>query len=187
MQQLSSISFLIVKRQTIEIALGVALLAICSHITIPLKPIPITLQSMAVLFIGLTYNNTTAPLTIFSYITLGMMGVPIFAKISQDALILLGPTFGYLVGFLIAVYVMASLKDKIFTSNKWLNQISLCLIGNIIIMSLGWMWLSKFLGSSGAFYGGVLPFIIPDIIKSALLIGLMCSKKLKAKHIIDEN
>lgn len=180
--QLSSISFPLLKRQTIEIALGIALLAICSHITIPLKPIPVTLQTVAVMFIGLTYNKATAPLAILSYIALGIMGVPIFAKISSDSLILFGPAFGYLVGFLIAVYVMASLKDKIFTFNKWLNQITLCLIGNIIIMSLGWMWLSKLIGASGAFYGGVLPFIIPGIIKSALLIGLINVVKPKAKY-----
>ncbi|HJD67143.1 MAG TPA: biotin transporter BioY [Rickettsia endosymbiont of Bembidion lapponicum] len=180
--QLSSISFPLLKRQTIEIALGVALLAICSHITIPLKPIPVTLQTVAVMFIGLTYNKATAPLAILSYIALGIMGVPVFAKISNDPLILFGPAFGYLIGFLIAVYIMASLKDKIFINSKLLNQITLCLIGNIIIMSLGWMWLAKMIGASGAFYGGVLPFIIPGIIKSALLIGLINVVKPKVKY-----
>lgn len=181
--QLSSISFPIVKRQAIEIALGVALLAICSQIIIPMKPIFISLQTVAVIFIGLTYNKTTAPLTILSYITLGVIGVPVFGEFSSGAYILFGPTAGYLTGFLIAVYVMASLKDKIFTSNKLLNQISLCLIGNIIIISLGWMWLTKLIGASGAFYGGVLPFIIPGIIKSILLIGLINVLKPKVKHI----
>ncbi|BDU60647.1 hypothetical protein FLA4_10570 [Candidatus Rickettsia kotlanii] len=131
------------------------------------------------IFIGLTYDKTTAPLIILSFITLGAIGIPVFGEFSSGLRILFGPTGGYLAGFVIAVYVMASLKDKIFTSNKWLNQISLCLIGNIIIMSLGWMWLSTFLGASGAFYGGVLPFIIPGIIKSVLLIGLINAVKPK--------
>ncbi|EAA25303.1 putative BioY protein [Rickettsia sibirica 246] len=104
-----------------------------------------------------------------------------FGEFSSGLRILFGPTGGYLAGFVIAVYVMASLKDKIFTSNQWLNQISLCLIGNIIIMSLGWMWLSTLLGASGAFYGGVLPFIIPGIIKSVLLIGLINAVKPKTR------
>lgn len=56
------------------------------------------------------------------------------------------------------------------------------MIGNIIIMSFGWMWLSKFLGPSSAFYGGVLPFIIPGIIKSVLLIGLINAVKPKFKE-----
>ncbi|MCZ6901616.1 MAG: biotin transporter BioY [Rickettsia endosymbiont of Ixodes persulcatus] len=171
--QLNSISLPLIKGQAIEIVLGVALLAICSQIIIPIKPIFISLQTVAVMFIGLTYNKTTAPLTILSFITLGVMGIPVFGEFSSGLRILFGPTGGYLAGFLLAIYVMASLKDKIFTSNKWLNQISLCLISNIIIMSFGWMWLSKFLGTSGAFYGGVLPFIIPGIIKSVLLIGLI--------------
>ncbi|WP_341788421.1 MULTISPECIES: biotin transporter BioY [unclassified Rickettsia] len=180
--QLSSISFPLLKRQTIEIALGIALLAICSQIIIPMKPIFISLQTVAVMFIGLTYNKTTAPLTILSYITLGVVGMPIFGEFSSGLRILFGPTAGYLAGFIIAVYVMASLKDKIFINNKLLNQITLCLIGNIIIMSLGWMWLAKMIGASGAFYGGVLPFIIPGIIKSALLIGLINVVKPKVKY-----
>ncbi|WP_342272631.1 biotin transporter BioY [Candidatus Tisiphia endosymbiont of Parasteatoda lunata] len=180
--QLNLISPSLVKGQAIEIVLGVALLAICSQIIIPMKPVFISLQTVAVLFIGLTYNKNTAFLAVLSYITLGIVGVPIFGQFSSGLRILQGTTGGYLVGFVIAVYAMVSLKDKIFTSNKWLNQISLCLIGNIIIMSLGWMWLSKFLGASGAFYGGVLPFIIPGMIKSLLLVGLMNVVKPKIKY-----
>ncbi|MGX6960629.1 MAG: biotin transporter BioY [Rickettsia endosymbiont of Pentastiridius leporinus] len=180
--QLNLISRSLVKRQALEIALGVALLAICSQIVIPMKPIFISLQTVAVMFIGITYNRASGPLTILSYITLGAAGVPIFGEFSSGLGILVGPTAGYLAGFLIAVYVMASLRDKIFTSNKWLNQISLCLIGNAIITGLGWLWLSKFLGLKEAFYSGVLFFIIPGIIKSILLIGLINIVKPKIKH-----
>jgi len=179
--QLNSVFSSLVKQRTLEVFLGVALLAICSQITIPFKPIPVTLQTIAVLFIGLTYDKITAPLTMLCYITIGIMGAPVMINYSGGLAKLTGPTAGYLAGFLLAVYVMASLKDKIFTSNKWLNQISLCLIGNIIIMSLGWMWLAKFLGVSGAFYGGILPFIIPGIIKSVLLIGLINVVKPKTR------
>ncbi|MCX4079713.1 biotin transporter BioY [Rickettsia rhipicephali] len=179
--QLNSIALQLTTRQAIEIVLGVALLTICSQIVIPIKPIFISLQTVAVIFIGLTYNKTTAPLTILSFITLGAMGIPVFGEFSSGLRKLFGPTGGYLAGFVIAVYVMVNLKDKIFTSNKWLNQISLCLIGNIIIMSLGWIWLSTLLGASGAFYGGVLPFIIPGIIKSVLLIGLINAVKPKTR------
>ena len=179
--QLNSIALQLTTRQAIEIVLGVALLTICSQIVIPIKPIFISLQTVAVIFIGLTYNKTTAPLTILSFIALGAMGIPVFGEFSSGLRILFGPTGGYLAGFVIAVYVMVNLKDKIFTSNKWLNQISLCLIGNIIIMSLGWIWLSTLLGASGAFYGGVLPFIIPGIIKSVLLIGLINAVKPKTR------
>ncbi|AFC71193.1 biotin transporter BioY [Rickettsia australis] len=170
--QLNSISLPLTKRQAIKIVLGVALLTICSQIVIPFKPVPITLQTVAVLFIGLTYNKVSGTLAVLSFVTLGAAGVPIFGQFSSGLPILLGITGGYLAGFIVAVYIMASLKDKIFTSNKLLNQITLCLIGNMIIMGLGWLWLSKFLGLKEAFYSGVLFFIIPGIIKSGLLIGL---------------
>ncbi|MGL4226558.1 MAG: biotin transporter BioY, partial [Rickettsia sp.] len=72
--QLNAISFRLLKQSTLEVFLGVALLAICSQITIPFKPIPVTLQTIAVLFIGLTYDKITAPLTMLCYITIGVMG-----------------------------------------------------------------------------------------------------------------
>ncbi|MFY9590048.1 biotin transporter BioY [Rickettsia endosymbiont of Halotydeus destructor] len=182
--QLNSISAPLTKKRVIEIFLGVALLAICSQIIIPIKPIFISLQTVAVMFIGLTYNRISGALAILSFITLGAIGMPIFGEFSNGLRILVGPTGGYLAGFLIAVYTMASLKDKIFIHNRLLNQLSLCLIGNIIIMSLGWLWLSTLIGASAALYGGVLPFIIPGIIKSLLLIGLINIVKPGAnKHI----
>ena len=179
--QLNSIAFSLVKRRTLEIFLGVSLLAICSQMTIPFKPIPVTLQTVAVLFIGLTYDKITAPLTVLCFITMGVMGVPVMINYSGGIAKLTSPTAGYLTGFLIAVYVMASLKDKIFTSNKSLNQIFLCLIGNSIIIGFGWLWLSKFLGLKEAFYSGVLFFIVPGIIKSILLVGLINIVKPKTR------
>lgn len=171
--QLNSISLPLLKQRTLEVFLGVALLAICSQITIPFKPIPVTLQTIAVLFIGLTYDKITAPLTMLCYITIGVMGAPVMMNYSGGLAKLTGPTAGYLAGFPIAVYVMASLKSKAFTANKFLNQFILCLIGNAIVSGLGWLWLSKFLGLKEAFYSGVLFFIVPGIIKSILLVGLV--------------
>jgi len=179
--QLNPVSLPITKRQVIEITLGVVLLAICSQITIPFKPIPVTLQTIAVLFIGLTYDKITAPLTMLCYITIGIMGVPVMINYSGGLAKLTGPTAGYLAGFLIAVYVMTSLKNKILAHNRLLNQFALCLIGNAIITGLGWLWLSKFLGLREAFYSGVLFFIIPGIIKSVLLVGLINVVKPKTR------
>ncbi|WP_375327401.1 biotin transporter BioY [Candidatus Tisiphia endosymbiont of Nemotelus uliginosus] len=156
----------------LEIFFGVSLLAICAQITIPLTPVPITMQTVAVLFIGLVYNKVNAPLTVLAYLILGSIGVPIFSQFSGGMIGIIGPRGGYLVGFLIAVYVMTLLKGTI-VNNKLIEQLCLCLIGNVIIMGLGYLWLAKFLGITQAFYAGVLPFIIPGIIKSILLIGLI--------------
>ncbi|WP_341787811.1 biotin transporter BioY [Rickettsia endosymbiont of Cantharis rufa] len=179
--QLNSISFSLFKQRTLEVFLGVALLAICSQITIPFKPIPVTLQTIAVLFIGLTYDKITAPLTMLCYIAIGVMGAPVMMNYSGGLAKLTGPTAGYLVGFPIAVHVMASLKSKAFTANKFLNQFILYLTGNAIVSGLGWLWLSKFLGLKEAFYSGILFFIVPGIIKSILLVGLVNIVKSKTR------
>lgn len=156
----------------LEIFFGVSLLAICSQITIPIQPVPITMQTVAVLFIGLMYDRIKAPLTVLTYLLLGSVGVPLFASFSFGISKIVGSNGGYFIGFLIAVYVMPCLKGTI-VKNKLIEQLSLCLIGNIIIMGLGYLWLARFLGVSQAFYAGVVPFIIPGIIKSGLLIGLI--------------
>lgn len=161
----------------LEIFLGVSLLAICSQITIPLEPVPITLQTVAVMFIGLTYNRINAVSSILCYLTLGCLGIPIFKNFSFGINTIIGPTGGYLVGFLIAVYVMSKIKE--FRANNYiLNNIFLCLVGNVIIMGLGYLWLAQFIGVSQAFMVGVLPFIIPGIIKSLLLVGFIRAVKL---------
>jgi biotin transport system substrate-specific component len=172
--QLNSIysRFTAVKQRSLEVFLGIALLTICSQIIIPIKPIFISMQTIAVMFIGLTYDKISGPLTISSYVTLGAFGVPLFGEFSSGFSVLSGTTGGYLIGFVPAVCVMTSLKNKIFIHNKLLNQISLCLIGNIIIIGLGYLWLSTIIGFSASFQGGVLPFIIPGMVKSLILIGL---------------
>jgi biotin transport system substrate-specific component len=161
-----------VKHRILEIFFCVSLLAICSQISISLSPVPITLQTVAALFIGLFYNKTSATLSVLSYLTLGAMGLPIFANFSFGVMALIGPRGGYLIGFLLAVYIMSILKNKLF-NNKIFDQIFLCIIGNIVIMALGFLWLASFIGTSKALEFGVLPFIVPGIIKSVLLIAFI--------------
>lgn len=164
--------FTIAKYKIFEIFLGISLLAICSQISIPLTPVPITLQTVAVLFIGLFYNKTSAIMSVLSYLILGAVGLPIFANFTFGITALIGPRGGYLAGFLLAVYIMSILRNKLF-NNKILDQISLCIIGNIVIIGLGFLWLANFIGASKALQFGVLPFIFSGIIKSILLIVLI--------------
>ncbi|XVN43367.1 MAG: biotin transporter BioY [Candidatus Rickettsia vulgarisii] len=162
----------------LEIILGVSLLAICSQVSIPLNPIPITLQTVAVLFIGLTYDRVNAISSVIAYITLGCAGIPVFTNYGFGISKITGPSGGYIIGFIAAVYAMSLLKSKIFNSNKILDNILLCLIGSSIIMGLGYLWLAGFIGFKQSFVLGVLPFIIPGIVKSLLLVGLLRAVKL---------
>lgn len=147
---------------------GVILLFAASQIEIPLHPVPITLQTVAVMLIGLTYSPRRAVEALLLWIGLGVLGFPMFCGFSGGAHILVGPTAGYIVGFVIAAYFMAMLKEK-FSLSSWRTDVLLCLMGTVIIYAFGVLWLSQLIGFSNALGHGLLPFILPGIVKAGLL------------------
>lgn len=147
---------------------GVLLLFAASQIEIPLKPVPITLQTVAVLLIGLTYTPRRALEAHLIWLGLAAVGLPVLSGFAGEIGYFGGPTFGYLVGFVISSYVMATLKER-FSLNAWISDVLLCLLGTAIVYSLGVLWLSHLIGFSAALVHGVLPFILPGLVKAALL------------------
>jgi biotin transport system substrate-specific component len=159
-------------KQLMQIALGILLLFACSQISIPLQPVPITLQTVAVMLIALTYNQDLGLKTIISYISLGALGAPVFAGFSGGISILFGPTGGYLFGFIAAVLVIIYTKRFLFV-RSFIGALIACLIGNIVIFACGITWLSTIVGFEQAIKAGLLPFILPGIIKSISLAMLL--------------
>lgn len=145
--------------------IGVALLFITSQISIPLKPIPLTLQTVGVMLIGLAYTRSLAVLTVLLYLVLGGLGLPMFANLRGGWTALLGPSGGYLWGFLAAVIIMTTMK-------QYLNGLSFvkitcnCLLGTLVILLFGAIWLSFFIGFEAAVSSGFYLFIAPGIIKA---------------------
>lgn len=155
-----------------NILMGVVGLSLMSQITIPLKPVSITLQTVAVLFIGLTYSRRDALLTMLSYLTIGAMGFPVFANFTGGVHHLLSPVGGFYIGFMIAAVVMASVRARIETDSI-VSDISLSILGSVVLYTLGVVWLSNFIGLVPAIMGGVVPFILPGILKSIILAGIL--------------
>ncbi len=146
---------------------GILLMCIASQLTIPINPIPITMQTVAVMLIGLCFKPLVAVWTIVFYLSLGAIGLPVFANFTGGIQKLLGPSGGYLWGFLLAVIVMSALKKHL--NKRLFSQIMLsCLVGTLIILSVGVSWLAHFIGLKAAFSSGFYPFIIPGIIKIIL-------------------
>lgn len=155
--------------QDVMVVVGaVILLFAASQVEIPLKPISITLQTVAVMLIGLTYTPRRALEAHLAWIGLGALGFPMFYGFSGGGHILVGPTAGYIVGFVVSTYFMATLKEK-FSLKGWFYDALLCLMGTIIIFVFGVIWLSYLIGFSNALIHGVLPFILPGVVKAALL------------------
>ena len=147
---------------------GVILLFAASQVEIFLKPVPITLQTVAVMLIGLTYTPRRAVVSHLMWIGLGAMGWPVFCGFSAGAKVLVGPTAGYITGFVVSTYCMATLKEKL-ALNSWVYDLLLCLMGTGIVFTLGVLWLSVLIGFSNGVIHGVLPFILPGIVKAGLL------------------
>jgi len=96
---------------------GIFLIFLTSQISIPLEPVPITLQTFGVMLVGLTFPQTAAIKAVSGYLALGALGLPIFASFSGGYHCLLGPTGGYLFGFLISVTVMSSIRPYLHINN----------------------------------------------------------------------
>ncbi len=148
---------------------GVFLLFLCSQITIPLEPVPITLQSFGVMLVAITFPRKIAIQSIISYLAIGGIGIPVFANFSGGYPVFLGPTAGYLVGFLAAVLAMTYISTKQHNPRSFWSVSINCLLGTGIIFLFGIVGLLAFMNLNHAIAVGLVPFILPGIIKVALL------------------
>jgi biotin transport system substrate-specific component len=162
-------------RQLVLIALFTALIAVLAQAAVPLpfSPVPVTGQLIAVLLAGTLLGGKGAFLTVLSYLLLGATGAPVFSMGRGGLFILLGPTGGYLWGFLPAAYFSGKLQEGGSTPGLGRTAAAMTL-GLGCIYLLGTLQLSLIMGYSAgqAFLAGVAPFIPVDIIKIALAAAL---------------
>lgn len=135
-------------------------------------PVPITGQTFAVLLLGALYGSRRGLATVVTYLALGVMGLPVFAGGAFGAARLVGPTAGYLVGFLAAAFVVGSLSERGWDRKPWTTAASM-IIGNGIIYVAGVLWLSLFVGWQAVLNTGFLPFLAGDALKIALATILL--------------
>ncbi len=162
----------ILKNELTKVLVGVGLLACSAQVSIPLQPVPITMQTAAVLLIGLFYPQATAVRTVLSYLCLGALGAPVFANFGGSFAHFLQPSAGYLFGFLACVAVMASFREKI-GRDTFVTQLVACTLGSLTLYAFGVSWLALFVGASKAFSLGFVPFIIPGIVKG-IVVAYAC-------------
>ncbi|MGL9688340.1 MAG: biotin transporter BioY [Wolbachia sp.] len=162
------------KSTLVEIFFCVLFLFLVTQMRIPLQPVPITLQSLGVMLIRLKFNRKTAFYSVLTYLSLGTAGLPIFADFSSGYHTLLGPTGGYLIGFLAAVMAMDEVNELLDSKCESLVRNSLsCLAGTAVIFIYGISWLAIHVGLKQAIMIGVLPFILPSLVKIFLLVATL--------------
>lgn len=148
------------------VTLGVLLLDLSAQWTIPWTPVPLTFQSTTAILIGWIYGPRLGGTAVLFYLLCGAMGWPVFAEYSGGWAILFGPTGGYLLGFLPAA-VLAGYLAKWVKQPAVLNFIFIGSLSTGIIFLSGWAMLSLFLGMKQAYWGGVQPFGVTELMKLA--------------------
>jgi biotin transport system substrate-specific component len=154
------------------VVLGSSLITLSSYITIPLYPVPVTAQTLVILLIGLSYGSHLAFLTIGCYLLQGAMGMPVFAGGAAGLPTLIGPTGGYLVGFLAAGVLLGALASRGF-GKTFVTTLIAMVAGNIVIYGCGAIWLAQFIGIESAVNNGVLPFLYGDLLKILIAAALL--------------
>ena len=162
---------------------GTLLLTISAKIKIPFYPVPMTMQTFIVLLLGITLGSKIGLLTISLYLFEGIFGLPVFAGTPEKGIgfvYFVGPTMGYLIGFLIAVYLAGFFKYDKGIINTFLKLI----FSVSFIYFLGMIWLGALIGwDKPVFKLGAQPFLLAELFKVVLLL-LLTPTLLKVKKFI---
>ena len=164
---------LMVKR-VVLVALGIAALAIAAKIRVPFWPVPITMQTFAVLTIGAAYGLRLGVVTVLGYLLVGALGFDVFTSSTAEdygLAYMAGPTGGYLVGFALAAGMLGWLA-RLGWDRSIAKMAGAMLIGNVIIYAAGLAWLGYLFAASKGWAwvveNGLLPFLAGDALKLAL-------------------
>ena len=151
-------------KQILLIISGICILAIASQISIPFRPVPLTIQSTTVVLLAMAFGARTGAYIVIGYFMAGIAGLPIFADFTFGLSKFYGPTGGYLLGFLPAALLSGYLAEKGWANNIVTSFLAACL-GTIVIFSCGLAMLSLLFGWENAVHFGIAPFIFSEVIK----------------------
>jgi len=160
------------------ISLFAALTAVGAFISIPLYPVPLTLQTLFTLLAGMTLGSVLGATSQIIYVLLGVIGLPVFSSFAAGAGVLFGPTGGYLFGFIIAPYIIGKMIELKKEKNIFYYMLA-GLSGTAIIYILGVAQLSLVanIGAKKALTVGMFPFLPGDILK--IIAASFIASKLK--------
>jgi biotin transport system substrate-specific component len=166
--------------KAVVVGLGVALLTLASKVQVPFWPVPMTLQVLAVLMIGATAGARLGGATVLAWLGLGALGAPVFAT-GAGLAYMVGPTGGYLAGFLAAAVVVGHLADK-GHGRTIVSALLMLLAGVAMIYVLGLGWLASIIGAEKAITAGLMPFIPAEVLKVALGTAILTAAWKQAKR-----
>ena len=165
------------------IFLGSILLTISSKIKIPFYPVPMTMQTFVVLFLGMSFGYKIGLATVSLYLLEGIIGLPVFSNSPEKGVGIIyftGPTMGYLIGFLFATFLAGYFNFKVNVFYTFLKLI----IAVSAIYILGIFWLGNLIGwDKPIIQLGVTPFLLAELFKVSIL-AILAKKIIKLKKFI---
>lgn len=152
---------------------GTLALALASRISVPMVPVPITMQTFAVTMIGALYGWRLGTLTVLAWLAEGMAGLPVLAGGAGGIAHFAGPTAGYLVSFPLMAAMVGWLAERGWTGTRLIQSFAAHFAANIFCLALGGAWLATLIGLEKAMMLGVVPFVLGALLKSALAAALL--------------
>ncbi len=170
-------------KSLLAILLGSIALTISAKIKIPFYPVPMTMQTFVVLFLGISLGYKVGLATIGLYLLEGIVGLPVFSNSPEKGVGLLyftGPTMGYLIGFLIACYLASMIKFE----DSYFVILGKLVLATSTIYILGLLWLGTLIGWDKPIFAlGAKPFLLAEIFKISIL-ALLAKQIVKIRKFI---
>ena len=162
--------------QRSQLLTSYSILTISAKISIPFWPVPMTLQTLAIMAMAAAYGSRLAIATVLAYLAEGALGIPVFAGAGAGLPYLLGPTGGFLAGFVILAWIVGSAADRGWdrsTPKLFAAMIAADVV--VFVLGIAWLaWMARLssggigIGLSSAIVHGAQPFILGDLLKIAL-------------------
>lgn len=158
---------------------GTALVAVLAQVAIPLWPVPVTGQTLAVLLVGASLGAARGAASLSLYAVLGGLGLPIYSDASGGWSVLLGPTGGYIIGFIVSAALVGWAAERSW-DRGWYKPIITFVGGSLVVFAIGLPWLAVSLGQLGlandlqsVLVAGFYPFIVGGLVKAAIAAALL--------------
>lgn len=160
----------------ITLALTFVALVLSSYATVPMVPVPMTLQTLAVLLAGALLGWRLSMIVIVTWLVLAATGLPLLSNGGGGVRHFVGPTGGYLLAFPLAAGLVGWLVERGWNGERAIWALSAFLLGHVVCLALGGVWLAAAIGPTKAWLHGILPFLLGGVMKSVL--GTMVLKVL---------
>lgn len=154
---------------------GTLLLTLSAKSRVVLGPVDMSLQTLAVMLIAACFGMRLGVATVLLYLAEGALGLPVFQGTPERGLglaYMMGTTGGYLAGFVVVAAIVGWAADR-GLDRSILQFLGVVLVAEIIMLAMGFAWLAGIIGPEAAWTGGVVPFIVPDLIKVGLAAAIM--------------